>query len=472
MKKIHLICNAHIDPVWHWDWEEGASAALSTFKSACDLCDGFDYIFCHNEVTLYKYIEEYSPALFERIRKLIKKGKWHIMGGWYLQPDCNMPSGESFVRQIQMGKKYFSEKFGTIPSSAVNFDPFGHTRGLVQIIKKCGQDSYIICRPGNDPIPEKQFIWEGFDGSRIKVFAATDGYNTQLGKSAEQIKRRIARAEDETVCVLWGVGNHGGGPSRKDLEDIKKLISENEDEISHSTPEKFFADIHPKTVYSKSLRAVEPGCYTSMSRIKQKHAELESILYTAEKMCSAAALRGLISYPSDTLYSAAEDLMNAEFHDILPGSCIKAGEENGIRLLARGIQNAGLARASAYFALCGCEKKAAEGEYPFLVFNYEPYVCETEIICEMTLADQNWDDDTVTSLHVFDEDGKEIKAQQIKEESCLNLDWRKRIIFRAPLKPLSLTRFSVYTEIVKKHKTRKSPKTEILFLTSPENTLK
>jgi len=98
MKEVHLICNAHLDPIWQWEWEEGAAAALSTFRSAADLAEEFDYIFCHNEVTLYKYIEEYAPELFARIKELIRVGKWHIMGGWYLQPDCNMPQGESFVR--------------------------------------------------------------------------------------------------------------------------------------------------------------------------------------------------------------------------------------------------------------------------------------------------------------------------------------------------------------------------------------
>ena len=106
-KKIHLICNAHIDPIWQWEWQEGVSATLSTFKSAADLAEDFDYIFCHNEVTVYKYAEEYAPELFERIKSLVQRGKWRIMGGWYLQPDCNMPSGESFVRQIREGHEYF-----------------------------------------------------------------------------------------------------------------------------------------------------------------------------------------------------------------------------------------------------------------------------------------------------------------------------------------------------------------------------
>ena len=93
MKRLHLICNAHIDPIWLWEWEEGASSALSTFRSAVNLAEQFDYIFCHNEVTLYKWVEEYDPALFAEIVRLVGAGKWQIIGGWYLQPDCNLPCG-------------------------------------------------------------------------------------------------------------------------------------------------------------------------------------------------------------------------------------------------------------------------------------------------------------------------------------------------------------------------------------------
>jgi len=105
-KKVHLVCNAHIDPIWQWDLQEGVSATLSTFRSAARLADKYDYIFCHNEATVYKYAEEYDPELFEKIKELVKKGKWRIIGGWYLQPDCNMPSGESIMRR-QCGRRRF-----------------------------------------------------------------------------------------------------------------------------------------------------------------------------------------------------------------------------------------------------------------------------------------------------------------------------------------------------------------------------
>mgnify|MGYP000912632999 FL=1 len=164
MKTMHMISNAHIDPVWQWGWEEGVSAALSTFRAAAEFCENYDgYIFNHNEALLYEWVEEYEPELFKRIQKLVQEKKWHIMGGWYLQPDCVMPSGESFVRQILLGKKYFKEKFGVFPTTAVNFDSFGHTKGLVQIMVKSGFDSYVFMRPdkkGYELAKGINFIWE------------------------------------------------------------------------------------------------------------------------------------------------------------------------------------------------------------------------------------------------------------------------------------------------------------------------
>ncbi len=445
MKEVHLVCNAHLDPIWQWEWEEGAASALSTFKAAADLADEFDYIFCHNEVTLYKYIEEYAPALFERIKELIKAGKWHIMGGWYLQPDLNMPSGESLVRHIQHGKRYFKDKFDVFPTTAIGFDAFGHPVGMVQVIKKCGQDSYIFWREGDDGLSAEQFKWQGLDGSEIKV-AHADGYNSALGKAVDKIKNIMSDRDDDICCILWGVGNHGGGPSRKDLRDIKELADSSDIPIVHSTTEAFFAKINPDTVHDKSIRISMPGCYTSMSKVKERHAAFESMLFITEKICSVAAAKGLIDYPEAELDDAVEDLLNSEFHDVLPGSSVRAGEENGLRLLDHGMLTLNRLRAKAYFALTSMQKKAGEGEYPILVFNPHPYEWETEFECEFMLADQNWSQESVSHFRIYDSEGNLVPAQFIKEESNLNLDWRKRFVARAKLAPLSVSRFSLYVD--------------------------
>ncbi|MBO5071182.1 MAG: alpha-mannosidase, partial [Roseburia sp.] len=181
MKELYLLCNAHLDPVWQWQREEGMAEAVSTFRVAAKFCEEYDgFVFNHNESILYEWVEEYEPALFEKIKKLVREGKWHIMGGWYLQPDCVMPSGESFIRQIETGNKYFMEKFGVKTTTAINVDPFGHTRGLVQILKKCGYDSYLFMRPNNF-VPEHDFIWKGYDGSTVIGHNFMPGYGTSKG---------------------------------------------------------------------------------------------------------------------------------------------------------------------------------------------------------------------------------------------------------------------------------------------------
>lgn len=448
-KKIHMICNAHIDPIWQWDLPEGVSATISTFYTAAKLADEFDYIFCHNEVTVYKYVEEYAPELFEKIKALVKAGKWHVMGGWYLQPDCNMISGESFVRQIREGERYFKEKFGVKPTTAINFDPFGHTVGLVQIIKKCGQDSYMFMRPfpREMKLPSEQFIWRGLDGSEIKA-TRVDGYGSSLGKSVKTIRDRTKWQPFDSCAALWGVGNHGGGPSRKDLSDIREqLLTADDAKFIHSTPENFFSEISPSEVVDTSLRISMPGCYTSMYRVKKLHAQLENEISLAEKAASCAYMAGALdAYPEKEIKTAVEDLLNAEFHDVLPGTSVQCGEDVGIRYLNHGILEAERVKVKAYFALSKAQAPANEGEYPVVVFNPHPYEITDNVECEFSLADQNWSETVLSKLRVLDENGNAVPYQVIKEESNLTLDWRKRIIFEAKLKPLSLSRYSVYVD--------------------------
>lgn len=448
MKKLHLICNAHLDPIWQWTWDEGIAAAISTFRTAADLCEEFDYIFCHNEALLYEAVERCAPELFARITKLIRLGKWKIIGGWYLQPDCNMPSGESLVRQIKAGQKYFYEKFGVRPSVACNFDSFGHSAGLIQIMKKCGYEGYIITRPSDNIInyPGRFFDWVSPDGSSITV-CRVDSYGSGLGHAAQKITRRLENAEDVDV-VLWGVGNHGGGPSRKDLRDIQALEAEGT-EILHSTPEALFADnIRISGEIKTSLVPVMPGCYTSMMKIKQAHRKTESVLYYSEKLISAAALAGC-NFDTAGLNEAEKNLLFAEFHDILPGSGVEDAEAEGLEILgaARRPFKDEATRALTYLAMG--EEKAADGEYPIFVFNPQPYEVSCPVEAEFTLADQNWDENTVTVPYIYS-GGKQLTCQQIKEKPTINLDWRKRIIFEGTLKPMSLTRFDVRTQVVKK----------------------
>ncbi|CAH1205759.1 hypothetical protein PAECIP111892_02755 [Paenibacillus auburnensis] len=455
MKTLFLLSNAHLDPVWQWEWEEGAAAAVSTFRAAAGFCEEYDgYIFNHNEAILYQWVEEYEPALFVRIQRLVRQGRWHIMGGWYLQPDCNMPSGESFARQMLAGRSYFREKFGVRPTTAINFDSFGHSRGLVQIMQQAGFDSYIFMRPDEHAgLPGQDFIWEGFAGSSVMVHKIADAYHSALGKADQKIADWLATHADEPIgLLLWGVGNHGGGPSRLDLDAIAARIEQSGDfRLVHATPEQYFAaltEVKELPRYSGDLNPRFVGCYTSMIRIKQKHRQLENELYMTEKMLAAAGLHSLLPYPARDLAEAQHDLLTAQFHDILPGTSIQPAEEASLRQLDHGLEITARLKARAFFALAAGQPQAKPKEYPILIYNPHPYPVSGIFECEFMLEDQNWLEQ-FSNPAVY-QSSKRIPSQAEKEHSNLNLDWRKRVVFRAELAPAAMNRFDCRIELLER----------------------
>lgn len=447
MKELHLICNAHIDPVWQWDWDEGLGVTISTFKQAADFCDEYDYVFCHNESLLYEYVERVDPELFFRIQKLVKEGKWAIAGGWYLQPDCDMPSGEAMFRQIKLGRDYFSSKFNKRPTTAYNFDSFGHSVGLPQILRKCGYDSYIICRPMPSyyPLPENEFVWEGVDGSAVTVARANDEgiYTSGYGTALEEIKRKMGHyADNEYGLALWGVGNHGGVNSRKDLEDIKAFKeSEKGFKVIHSTPEGFMAKVQPKTKVKESLPILR-GAYSSMSSIKQMNSLLESRLFSTEKLCAFAENEGLYAKNEDVFLQAEKALSEIAFHDCLSGTIVKSGLTTSLRKGDRALMELQEEKDKAFLALISHGEKAELDTHPFFVWNQMPYereaVVETEVLIPKALVS-----DAEEYVPCAYHGGKQIPCQTIAEEGNINMDRRKRLAYRIKMRPFALERVDV-----------------------------
>ncbi len=460
MKKIHLICNSHIDPVWMWDYQEGLGAGVSTFYQAAEFCKEFDYVFCHNESVLYEFIEQTDPALFAEIQQLVSEGKWKIIGGWYVQPDCNMPCGESVVRQIKLGREYFQEKFNARPTTALNFDSCGHSVGMVQILKKCGYDSYLCCRPmphfpAMSNLPSSHFNWIGLDGSQIKVTRTEDEalYTSAFGNSLAEVKRKINHcANDEVGAILWGVGNHGGNPSRKDIRDINNLRDTTKDlEIVHSYPEAYFAELHPTVTFDRSMQPCLIGVYASMNSIKRKNIELETTLFTTEKLCSMAELNGLYKKEQTVFTRAEKALAFLQFHDSMGGTITPDAEKSVLRRADCAIEMLQEEFDKAYFALANRYERAKDGEYPFFVFNPQAYTTDTVVEAEYLMLipiDNDEQQYTVTAW----QDGKKLPTQCIKELSNINYDRRKRIAFRCNLAPLNLSRINFTVEVEPKQK--------------------
>ncbi|MCL5270189.1 MAG: alpha-mannosidase, partial [bacterium] len=284
----------------------------------------------------------------------------------------------------------------------------------------------------------------------VTVHRSPGFYNAQLGGARKKIELWLDKDRDKPVSiVLWGVGDHGGGPSRRDLADLAELIKANP-AVVHSTPEAYFKELResgmalPRVKYPLNPWAV--GCYTSQIRIKQKHRRLENEIFMLEKMAAAAALQGLMDYPREAIHEALRDLMTSEFHDILPGSSIQPVEDAALRLLDHGLEIVSRLKARAFFTLAGGQPKAAEGEIPILIYNPHPYPVTGVFECEFQLADQNWQDGKVT-VPLVHQDGRPIPCQLEKEVSNLNLDWRKREVFRATIAPGQMTRFDCKLEL-------------------------
>ena len=447
MKNVFLVCNAHLDLVWQWEWEEGLAEALSTFRIAADFCEQFDvFIFNHNESILYQWVEEYEPELFCRIQRLVQEGKWHIMGGWYLQPDCNMPSGESIVRQISTGRTFFREKFGKAPTTAISFDAFGHSRGLVQILKRAGYDSYIVGRPSPHLFnpPARDFHWVGYDGSQVMTHISYELYNTFLGRAVEKIQQFCSENEDkEDVLVLWGIGNHGGGPSKIDLEKIAKLQQQWQQEgicLKHSTPEAYFEALAKAELpcFDGSMNPMMIGCYTSQVLIKQAHRQLENMLFSTEKLVSAMELQLGKKGNWSRIREAEQALLFSQFHDILPGSSVKRAEEASLRSLHYGLELLNRERMKAFMAFASiADVQKQEGDIPILVMNAHPYPVRKVVACEFQLQDQNRSG-THTAFEVYHR-GVRIPAQLEKEDSTIPIDWRKKLLFETELAPFEVS---------------------------------
>ena len=332
MRKItvHMIGNAHIDPIWLWRWQEGFAEVLATCRSALDrMNETPEFVFSRSSSATYRWIEESAPKMFEEIRRRVAEGRWIIVNGWVEQPDCNIPSGESFVRHALYGKRYFLDKFGVDVKTGWNLDSFGHSGGLPQILSKAGFDCYVFMRPGPDEkeLPEPIFWWEGPDGSRILSVRLHEAYGTGGDEVRDHILscvEWIPKDLTNSLC-FYGVGNHGGGPTKRNIESIKAIGSEADGpKTKFSTVREFLdaalAERNDWPVVRDDLQHHAVGCYTSHAGVKTGNRRAEILLGAAERFGAIASREAGLLYPAEDFRKAWELTLFCQFHDSLAGS--------------------------------------------------------------------------------------------------------------------------------------------------------
>ena len=330
-RNVYLIGNAHLDPVWLWRWQDGFSEILATYRSALDRLYEFpETKFTSACAVYYQWIEKMAPEMFAEIQQMVKAGRWEIVGGWFLQPDCNILDGESYMRHMLESQRYFQEKFGVTATTGYNVDSFGHNGSLPKILRAGGMENYVFMRPsaaeqGRD---ESLFFWESDDGSRVCAFRIPIRYNLN-GQSLHQLEQIIdkAQADDCDLMAFYGVGNHGGGPTIRMLDSFNKL---NRKELRYSTTGEYFRDVKNDTlpVIKGELQHHARGCYSAESSVKKGNRKCEQNLLAAERLCLMATRLTGAKYPRKKLQKGWKNLMFAQFHDIMGGCCVKTAYED------------------------------------------------------------------------------------------------------------------------------------------------
>jgi alpha-mannosidase len=339
---IRTVGNSHIDMAWLWPWTETVEVVRNTFRSALDLMREYpDFRFTMSSARTYVWMEEKYPDLFKEIEQRVREGRWEVIGGMWVEPDLNMPGGESLVRQILVGKHYFQNKFGIDVKIGWNPDSFGYNWQLPQIYKKSGIDYFVTQKlmwaHEFTTFPYKLFWWESPDGSRILTYFPHDYAG---GIDPPQMAKDLSiwipslygtdAKQQSDMMHLYGVGDHGGGPTRTMLDTATRWMKPDViyPNLQFSTAKSFFEDLEKKlptmkvpTWRDELYFEYHRGVQTTQSETKKRIRTTEELLLNAEKFSAIATLYGR-AYPSSDFDRGWKDLLFDDFHDIMPGSGI------------------------------------------------------------------------------------------------------------------------------------------------------
>jgi len=332
---LHAIGNAHIDPVWLWRWPEGLETIRATFRSVLDRMNEYpEFIFTGSSAAFYSWLKDTDPGMYEEVAARIREGRWEIVGGWWIQPDANIPSGESLARQALYGQRFFQKEFGVLASIGYNPDTFGHTGTLPQILRKSGMTRYVFMRPmaHEKSLPGNVFLWKSPDGSQVLTSRIAHSYGTWGDELLQHVeacdKERPTYVKD--YMVFYGVGNHGGGPTKRNIESIRALGASAEGpNVEFSSLDSYFKAIEKEIrlgaeapTIADDLQHHARGCYSAESDIKRQNRRLEHLLLTAERFATVAHVVLGRHYPDVELETAWKAVLFNQFHDILAGSSL------------------------------------------------------------------------------------------------------------------------------------------------------
>jgi alpha-mannosidase len=351
---LSAVGHAHIDLAWLWPLRETRRKTARTFATALANLDEYpDFVFGASQPQQFQWIREDHPGLWDRIRARVAEGRWEAQGAMWVEPDTNLPSGESLVRQIIHGVRFFRTEFGVTPRMLWLPDVFGYSGNLPQILRRAGIGWFMTTKLSwnkFNTFPHHSFRWTGIDGSTVLAHMAPEGtYNSsaapRAAAAAEQ--KYLDKALSDHALLIFGIGDGGGGPGEEHLErlarmkDLSGLVP-----VRQEKAETFFERLEEEQDRLHRHRGelyfeMHQGTYTSQAENKRWNRRMEEALGELEFVGVLGELRGL-PYPRAELDEIWQEVLLYQFHDILPGSSIgRVYEESRARytLLAQRIRD-------------------------------------------------------------------------------------------------------------------------------------
>lgn len=323
---VHCVSHAHIDMNWLWGYHETVQVTLDTFRTMLDIMKEYPgFTYSQSQGSVYQIVEEYDPDMLEEIKERVKEGRWELAASTWVENDKNMPNGESMVRHITTTKQYLYKIFGVNPDEInIDFEPdtFGHNANIPEILANGGVKYYYHCRGNESDI---LYNWESNSGERILAFRDQIWYNNSITpNTARHIPVSCEKLGLSEMLYVYGVGDHGGGPTRRDIESILDMNT------WPLFPNFIFSTYHKFFQYAEKYREQFPvvkgemnfvltGCYSSSSRMKMANRYSEASLYQAEFANLLGHELSTVKNESNKISKAWKNALFNQFHDILPG---------------------------------------------------------------------------------------------------------------------------------------------------------
>jgi alpha-mannosidase len=420
---VWLTGHAHIDLAWLWPVEETQRKGRRTFQNVVSLMKRYPELhFNQSSAQLYSWIEESDPELFEKIRERVREGAWDIVGGMWVEPDGNLPAGESWVRQILFGQRYYENRFGKRAKVAWLPDSFGFAGNLPQLFKSAGLPFFFTHKltwNERNPFPYDLYWWQGIDGSRVLAHSfknPENGYNSRLTvrEVAETWQNFRAKKLHNSTLLAFGYGNGGGGPSGEMLERFSRLREfPGLPRLRMGVVAELYEGVRTESLpvwVGEQYLEFHRATFTTQGRLKSLHRELEQTLVESETAATLAFLQKGISYPKEKLDRLWKTLLLNEFHDILPGSSIHSVYETAHTQLGSAISESDRIRSEVLTGANAGKEPPSAQEPEGLVWNLEIY--DRPLIVEMAARTPH----NVEGVYC---DGREVSVQRLEGDRIL-----------------------------------------------------